>query len=259
MKIIRTSRRRDCLARVGVFLIMAALIAGMVGCNGGSAEEPVYFPDANLRAVIREAIARPTGDIYPSDLAELTSLDGSSRNISDVIGLEHCTSLTYLRLEKNQISNISPLANLTSLTSLHLDSNQISYISPLTNLASLWYLTLSDNQISNIAPLTNLTCLLFLRLESNNISDISPLANLAHLEYLYLSDNQISDISDAANLTSLWYLALDSNQISDIAPLVENEGLGDGDKVYLTENPLSDDSVNIYIPQLEARGVHVVY
>jgi len=40
---------------------------------------------------------------------------------------------------------------------------------------------------------------------------------------------------------------------------VENEGLGEWDEVYLADNPLSDDSINIYIPQLEARGVTVDY
>jgi len=41
--------------------------------------------------------------------------------------------------------------------------------------------------------------------------------------------------------------------------LVENEGLGEGDEVNLTDNPLSDDSINIYIPELQARGVAVNY
>jgi len=40
---------------------------------------------------------------------------------------------------------------------------------------------------------------------------------------------------------------------------VENEGLGEGDWVSLTDNPLSDDSINIYVPELEARGVTVGY
>jgi len=39
--------------------------------------------------------------------------------------------------------------------------------------------------------------------------------------------------------------------------LVDNEGLSEWDWVLLTDNPLSSDSVNIYIPQLEARGVTV--
>jgi len=40
---------------------------------------------------------------------------------------------------------------------------------------------------------------------------------------------------------------------------VDNEELSGGDEVYLSGNPLSSDSVNIYIPELEARGVTVVY
>jgi len=38
---------------------------------------------------------------------------------------------------------------------------------------------------------------------------------------------------------------------------VDNEGLSEGDRVYLMGNPLSSDSINIYIPQLRARGVTV--
>ena len=37
-------------------------------------DEVITFPDANLEAVIREAISKPTGDIYQSDLEALTEL-----------------------------------------------------------------------------------------------------------------------------------------------------------------------------------------
>jgi len=40
---------------------------------------------------------------------------------------------------------------------------------------------------------------------------------------------------------------------------VDNEGLSEGDQVYLNGNPLSSASINTYIPQLEARGVIVEY
>jgi hypothetical protein len=40
---------------------------------------------------------------------------------------------------------------------------------------------------------------------------------------------------------------------------VQNEGLGEGDAIYLQGNPLSWESVNIYIPELRGRGVIVVY
>jgi Leucine-rich repeat (LRR) protein len=76
---------------------------------------------------------------------------------------------------------------------------------------------------------------------------------------LVLDGNRIRDISPLADLIRLEYLWLSGNRISDISPLVQNEGLGTGDQIYLGSNPLSSDSINIYIPQLKARGVTVDY
>jgi len=42
-------------------------------------------------------------------------------------------------------------------------------------------------------------------------------------------------------------------------PLVENEGLSTGDTIYLHVNPLNFDSIDIYIPELESRGVTVYF
>ena len=39
--------------------------------------------------------------------------------------------------------------------------------------------------------------------------------------------------------------------------MLENSGLGEGDSVYLLNNPLDDDSINVHIPTLEERGVEV--
>jgi len=134
-------------------------------------EESVHFADPNLEAAVRQAIGKPTGDIYASDLAGLTLLDASKRDIGDLTGLEHCINLAYLTLSVNQIS------------------------------------------------------------------DISPLEGLSHLIMLDLA----------------------SNQISDVEPLVDNDGLGEGDHVWLGNNPLSEQSINEYIPALQARGVTVNY
>jgi Leucine-rich repeat (LRR) protein len=221
-------------------------------------------------------------DISPlASLSSLTDLYLGWNEISDISGLGNLTSLTSLRLDCNQISDISPLANLSSLTDLYLgsnkigdisrlgnltsltllrlDSNQISDISPLANLSSLTELDLGRNEIDNMSPLGQLTSLTDLDLHSDQISDISALANLTGLTSLRLDSNQITDISSLANLTSLTLLRLDSNQISDASPIVANAGLGEGDKVDLGYNPLSDTSLYTYIPQLQAGGVTVSY
>ena len=74
---------------------------------------------------------------------------------------------------------------------------------------------------------------------------------------LLICDNQISDISPLAGLTNLTWLSLQDNQIGDIKPLGDNTGLGEGDYVDLRVSPLSEPSVNEYLPALEARGVGV--
>jgi len=92
-----------------------------------------------------------------------------------------------------------------------------------------------------------------------NIADLTGLECCTSLLSLNLNDNLISAISSLSNLTSLTFVGLSSNQISRIDPSVQNDGLGPGDVVLLYGNPLSWDSINIYIPELEARGVNVEY
>ncbi len=45
--------------------------------------------------------------------------------------------------------------------------------------------------------------------------------------------------------------------ITDIAPLLKNPGIDQGDWVDLRWNPLNETSVDIHIPVLVDRGVHV--
>jgi hypothetical protein len=298
------------VARVLGIALVLVMIVGLLGSLAtiGSvvaADEAVTFPDPNLEAAIREAIAKPTGLILRSDLQGLTYFSsGANRHIINLAGLEYCTSLEYLYLYLNQISDISPLANLSNLVYLHLGWNQISDISalgnlttlyglhlegnqiddvsplvsltsltvldldgniwiddvsPLANLTSLSSLSLNTNRIGDVSSLANLTNLTALHLAQNRISNVSPLGNLTNLTEVWLQFNQISDTSALANLTDLIQVDLRYNQIGDVSPLVQNEGLGTGDEVDLRENPLSCDSICIYIPQLEARGVDVSY
>ena len=94
----------------------------------------VSFPDPNLDRAIREAIDKPSGPIYVSELQELSSFNASDRGISDLSGMEFCTNLSQLDFYNNKISNLSPLSDLSNLTSLWLGDNQISDITPLSFL-----------------------------------------------------------------------------------------------------------------------------
>ncbi len=195
-------------------------------------------------------------------LKKLRILDMFSTNVEDLSPLESLPELNTLIMKFCDLVDLSPLGNLTGLTFLDLDGNGISDISPLGGLVNLTTLILNNNQVSEIESLSGLTKLTQLSISENQVSDVSPLQDLTSLENLYLSLNQITDISSLQDLTNLEHLYLSVNQITDISPLVTNSnngGLGDGDKVRINVNPLSDTSINDYIPQLQANGVNVYW
>ena len=190
--------------------------------------------------VVAVAIRTPTKD-YPEVAFADPNLEGAVREAIDIpegpIYASNLETLTSLVAYGMNITDLAGLEHYASVMQLSLFENQISDISPLAGLAKLTALHLWENQISDISPLANLTKLTDLTIEGNQISNVWPLEGLTNLTHLYLSDNQISDIT----------------------PLVDNRGLGEGDYVFLENNPLSSDSINIYIPQLEAKGVNVDY
>ncbi len=183
-------------------------------------DRTVNIPDANLRAVIAEALDKaPNATITKGEMATLTTLEAQHAGISDLTGLEFATNLTWLDLYSNHLTNISALSGLTNLRDLFFGS------------------------ISDISALSGLTFLTQLRIDGIDGID----------------GNKLTDISALSGLTNLTDLWLSNNSITDISPLVANTGLGSGDEVSLSNNPLSKTSLNTHIPALESRGVTVHY
>ena len=75
----------------------------------------VEFADANLERAVREALDRLQGPLTPADLAALTELDASYKNIESVAGLEHATALHTLYLRGNAITDVSWICGATRL------------------------------------------------------------------------------------------------------------------------------------------------
>ena len=98
----------------------------------------------------------------------------------------------------------------------------------------------------------------YLNLWNISVADISSLPGPTSLARLTLEHHSTRDNSSLSVLTALEWLELDSNVISDIGPLLSNPGLGNGDEVWVIENPSSDRSRNEIIPVLRARGVRVL-
>jgi Leucine-rich repeat (LRR) protein len=133
-------------------IVLLSLLVLVLPSASARAETKVDFPDANIRATIGQAINKPTGDIYQSDLADVSSLTAENKDVSDLSGLKYCTSLTSLDLSGNQIGNISSLSGLSDLSGLGSMLNQTGNISSLSSLSDLSGLNLSRNQISDISP-----------------------------------------------------------------------------------------------------------
>lgn len=216
-----------------IFIGLMALLLS----SPASAQDPVSFPDANLKAIVEDAlwISDPT----PADMLGLINLIGSNRNVASLEGLETATSLEDLTMSYNQISDISMLSGLSNLTILALSNNQISDISPLSGLHKLRHLDVHDNDIADITPLAGLSRLETLFIRYNDISDISVLAGLKSLRHLDIHGNHSSDLSALADLSSLEQLHLQFNQISDISPLA---GLSKLRILRLRRNEISDIS-----------------
>ncbi len=204
-------------------LVLILILSFTVGVGFA---QTVNIPDPSLRAAIEKALDKTPGSpISVTEMGSLTDLRAPNENITDLTGLEAATNLLRLELGERYVA---------------VEGRYIN-----------------SNAISDLSPLSGLTALTRLDLNGNNITDISALAGLTNLVILELSNNSISDISALSGLSNLFFVGLWDNLISDISPLVANTGFGQGEEVIVSENPLSEVSINTYIPALQSRGVEV--
>ncbi|KAI5618023.1 leucine-rich repeat and guanylate kinase domain-containing protein isoform X2 [Silurus asotus] len=118
--------------------------------------------------------------------------------ISEIRGLENCSSLTHLSIEHNKILRISGLNNL-KLRQLCLKGNLLRKIENLQTLQSLQILDLSSNRIQSMSGLQDLHLLGSLNLESNMIGEIKEYTYVQHLlllRELNLKRNPIQEQPD---------------------------------------------------------------
>lgn len=211
------------------------------------------FPDKALDGVIRDVLGKYGSPLRAADVANITQIAGAREGIKDLTGMEYCTGLNQIYLDDNEVVDVTPLKNLTQLTRLYLWKNKVKDISPLAGLTNLKVLSVGGEvtDISAVAGMTGLTTLTL----NGTFSDISAVANLTALTTLDLENSRVSDLSPIANLPKLTRLYLANNPVSDIKPLVDNPNIKAGIYIKLGGCPLSDKSINEYIPQLQQRGV----
>ena len=154
-----------------------------------------------------------------------------------------------------------PDKNLEVAIKKHLGKGPVEEITP-AELAALISFEANGRGITDLSGLAYCSNLTELWLGNNHISDVSHLASLTNLATLLLDENRITDVSPLASMTDITRLSLDWNWISDISPLLANIGLAErclSSRCFLNlrGNPLNVTSIEVYIPQLEERGVIV--
>ena len=243
-------KRLTLLTLTLVLTVLAQLTAPPV-------QAEVSIPDANLAAVIREALELPAGAAITADaMRNLTLLDAYDRGIADLTGLEYAVNLTTLSFggawHSNEfphpISNLSPLASLTNLDTLILNATAVSDVSALANLTNLENLWLSSTAVSDVSSLASFTNLEELLLIGTAVSDVSALASLTNLERLELGGTAVSDVSALTGLTNLESLGLGSTAVSDVSALANLTNL---ERLELEYSAVSDVSALASLTNLE--------
>ncbi len=187
-------------------------------------------------------------NINRESIEQVTELDLSKSNISDIEGLQSFTSINNLDLSQNKLKNADQIKYMDSMEKLNISVNQLgNEYSFINKLYELKELNLSSNNITMLSNLEtyvkNLndndyeTKLQALNLGSNNITNIDVIGNFGQLTSLSLANNKIESIESLRTLLKLGVLDLSTNNISNIDSLEKLKNLN---TLYIDNNNLTD-------------------
>ncbi len=178
-----------------------------------SPSELTYVPDDNFeQALIDLGYDDVLDDYVPTaNIDWVTDLDVSSRNISNLTGIEGFLSLEILNCSENQIINLDFSSN-QSLKAVYCQNNQLDSVN-VTQNPSLLDLNCSFNSISFLDVSQN-TSLISLNCRNNQLFDLD-VSNNSDLGYLFCQNNQLSELNINQN-PSLVHLTCYVNDLTNL-------------------------------------------
>ena len=149
------------------------------------------FPDENFRAIVAGTDIDKDADGYLSDeeIAAVTKLDVSEKNIASLKGIEFFTALTELDCYGNQLTSLDVSKN-TALEVLECSTNQLTSLDVSKNTA-LEVLDCENNQLTSLDVSKN-TALIGLYCPGNQLTSLDVSKNTA-LQLLDCFNNQIKE------------------------------------------------------------------
>jgi internalin A len=162
----------------------------------------------------------------------------ASEDVEDITlgGVTFKSNVTSLDLSSKGITDISELSKCEDLEKLDLRWNNITDLTPLMDIPGLKWLCIKNNSVSDLRPLMGLTRLTYLDAQSNRISSISSVPSLGSLQYLYLGGNSIGSFAPLAECTNLLEVGLEKTGMkdSDLSSLSNHRTIV---KLFLDNNP----------------------
>jgi internalin A len=182
-----------------------------------------FTDNADLEKEVRRKLAKDTGPITPSDLAQVKSINlvNSKMQQIDPCIFPMFTSIKDLFLGSGEYDDLTPIQKLTTLEALRISFSVVRDLRPIEGLKRLDRLDLShtlvgDDQLKSVASFVNLTELM---LDEDAITDLTPVANLKKLERLSIKKTAVKDLTPVAALRSLKFLYIADTPIADITPV----------------------------------------
>jgi len=170
------------------------------------------FPDPNFRAFVEEQYdTDDSGVLEQDELNAVRVMQCKGKEIADLTGIEHFTSLEKLDCSSNQLTTLD-VSGCSNLVRLYCFTNQLTDLN-VAGCSNLTELDCSSNKlealdVSACSSLAELTC-------SNNVLvslDVSMCANLA---LLVCGNNKLTSIY-VSNLDKLTDLLCDNNKLEAI-------------------------------------------
>ena len=183
-----------------------------------------------------------------SQLSNLTRLDISGTNISDLKPIRNLTRLEELNISNTQVSNLEPLKYAGALRYLELINTPVKDITTLKRLGKLQSLNLTGTEVSDVSPITGITSLKNLQLAHTPLFSIEVLKPAKGLEELNISSTNVSTLSPASELKELKIIKADSTPVASLTPL---SGLNALKIISVNYTTVSDLSPLSELPELE--------
>lgn len=243
--------------KIAVMLLVIGIVLSVTALLYAATIEKteIVCTDNNLYNALKSRLSRysistdntnKTITIPTDNLIQITELDLSNSQITNLTGIQQFSNLTNLNLSRNTITDLSPIANLNQLQILNISGNRISSAIPLANKVELIELNVSNTGMSDLTFASNLTNLQILDASNNTISDLSTIENLSKITKLNVSNNKnlvtlqfiikhynlveldvsnsgITNLEGIESLRNLESLNVGNLSVNSLTPIVEKE------------------------------------